>query len=46
MTVVVEPAGTTTVVFAGGLGLPLLMQPDNKAAVTTKAERIFIVCST
>lgn len=46
MTVVVEPAGTTTVVFCGGFGLPLLMQPDNRVAVSAKADKIFIYCST
>jgi hypothetical protein len=45
-TVVVEPGGTTTVVFAGGLGLPLLMQPHSIAEATTSADRIFIVSST
>ena len=42
-TVVAEPGGTTTVVFAGGLGLPLLMQPHSIAEATTSADRIFIV---
>jgi hypothetical protein len=45
-TVVVEPAGTTTVVFAGGFGLPLLMQPHSIAEAITSADRIFIVSST
>lgn len=48
-TVVVEPGGTTTVVFAGGLGLPLLMQPQSIAEAKTSADRIFIFpprCST
>jgi hypothetical protein len=42
ITVVVEPGGTTTVVFAGGFGLPLLMQPQSIAEATTSADRIFI----
>lgn len=41
-TVVVEPGGTTTVVFAGGFGLPLLMQPQSIAEANTSADRIFI----
>ncbi len=41
-TVVVEPGGTTTVVFAGGFGLPLLMQPQSIADANTSADRIFI----
>jgi hypothetical protein len=45
-TVVVEPGGTITVVFAGGFGLPLLMQPHSIAEATTSADRIFIVPST
>jgi hypothetical protein len=43
--VVVEFAGTTTVVLAGGSGLLLLMQPDNKPAVTKSADTIFIIYS-
>jgi len=31
------------VVFAGGFGLPLLMQPHSIAEATTSADRIFIV---
>jgi hypothetical protein len=42
-TVVCEPGGTTTVVFAGGFGLPLLMQPQSIAEANTSADRIFIV---
>jgi hypothetical protein len=42
-TVVCEPGGTTTVVFAGGFGLPLLMQPQSIAEVNTSADKIFIV---
>ena len=45
-TVVCEPGGTITVVFAGGFGLPLLMQPQSIAEATTNADRIFIVTST
>jgi hypothetical protein len=45
-TVVVEFAGTTTVVFAGGFGLPLLMQPPSIAEITISADRIFICSST
>jgi hypothetical protein len=41
-TVVVEFAGTTTVVFAGGFGLPLLMQPHSIAEATTSADKVFI----
>jgi hypothetical protein len=37
-----EPGGTTTVVFAGGFGLPLLMQPQSIAEATTNADRIFM----
>jgi hypothetical protein len=44
--VVVEPWGTTTVVFAGGFGLLLLMQPDSMAAAKTQVARIFIFAST
>jgi hypothetical protein len=39
---VVEFAGTTTVVFAGGFGLPLLMQPHSIAEATTSADKVFI----
>jgi hypothetical protein len=39
---VVEFAGTTTVVFAGGDGLLLLMQPDNSPIEIMSADRIFI----
>jgi hypothetical protein len=42
ITVVLEPGGTTTVVFSGGFGLPLLMQPQSIAEATTSADRIFI----
>jgi len=42
-TVVCEPGGTTTVVFAGGFGLPLLMQPQSIAELNTSADKIFIV---
>jgi hypothetical protein len=42
-TVVCEPGGTTTVVFAGGFGLPLLMQPQRIAEANTSADKIFIV---
>jgi hypothetical protein len=45
-TVVDDPGGTITVVFAGGFGLPLLMQPHSIAEATTSADRIFIVSST
>jgi hypothetical protein len=45
MTVVVEFDGTTTVVLAGGSGLLLLMQPESRPAVTTSADRIFIIYS-
>ena len=41
-TVVEEPGGTTTVVFAGGFGLPLLMQPQSIAEANTSADRIFM----
>jgi hypothetical protein len=41
-TVVVEPGGTTTVVFSGGFGLPLLMQPHSIAEASTSVDRIFI----
>jgi hypothetical protein len=44
--VVVELGGTTTVVFAGGDGLLLLMQPDSITAATKKLDRIFIIAST
>jgi hypothetical protein len=37
-----EPGGTTTVVLAGGFGLPLLMQPQSIAEAITSADRIFI----
>jgi hypothetical protein len=40
-----EPCGTTTVVFAGGEGLLLLIQPLNKQAAKTKLVRIFIIAS-
>jgi hypothetical protein len=42
ITVVLEPGGTITVVFAGGFGLPLLMQPQSIAEAMTSADRIFI----
>jgi len=40
-TVVPDWAGTTTVVFAGGGGLELLMQPASSDAVINKLEMIF-----
>jgi hypothetical protein len=43
--VVDEPGGTTTVVFAGGLGLPLLMQPHSMAEANMSADNIFIAYS-
>jgi hypothetical protein len=44
-TVVVLPGGTTTVVFCGGLGLELLMQPANNPAATMALNNTFIVDS-
>jgi hypothetical protein len=38
-----EPGGTTTVVLAGGFGLPLLMQPQSIAEAITRADRTFII---
>jgi hypothetical protein len=43
--VVVEFAGTTTVVLAGGGGLPLLMQPHSSPAAIVKAVKVFIMSS-
>jgi hypothetical protein len=43
--VVVEFAGTTTVVFAGGGGLPLLMQPHSIPAAIIKVVTVFILSS-
>lgn len=42
-TVVVDPGGTTTVVLAGGFGLPLLMQPHSITETIANADRIFII---
>jgi hypothetical protein len=42
---VVEPAGTTTVVFWGGGGLELLMQPASNPAATIALSSTFIVDS-
>jgi hypothetical protein len=44
-TVVPEFCGTTTVVFAGGGGLELLMQPASRDAVRNKLEIIFTIAS-
>ena len=44
-TVVPEFCGTTTVVFAGGGGLELLMQPASSDAVRNKLEMIFTIAS-
>lgn len=41
-TVVVLPGGTTTVVFAGGAGLELLMHPANIPAAIIKLINAFI----
>ncbi len=41
-TVVVELGGTTTVVFCGGGGLELLMQPANKPAASVAVNNAFI----
>jgi hypothetical protein len=40
---VVEPCGTTTVVFCGGGGLELLMQPAKSPAATMALSNTFIV---
>lgn len=44
-TVVVLPAGTTTVVFAGSGGLELLMHPANIPAAIIALSNTFIVDS-
>ncbi len=44
-TVVVLELGTTTVVFAGGGGLELLMHPASKHALNSKLDMIFIGAS-
>jgi hypothetical protein len=44
-TVVVLPCGTTTVVFAGGFGLELLMQPAKKPAAIRALNKAFMVDS-
>jgi hypothetical protein len=44
-TVVVLPGGTTTVVFAGGSGLELLMHPANIPAAIIALSNTFIVDS-
>jgi hypothetical protein len=43
--VVVLPGGTTTVVFAGGSGLELLMHPANIPAAIIALSNTFIVDS-
>jgi hypothetical protein len=42
-TVVVDPCGTTTVVFCGGGGLELLMQPANNPAARMALNKAFIL---
>jgi hypothetical protein len=44
-TVVVEPCGTTTVVFCGGGGFELLMHPASNPAAAMALNNIFIVDS-
>jgi hypothetical protein len=39
---VAEPGGTTTVVFCGGGGLELLMQPANNPAATIALSNTFM----
>ena len=44
-TVVVEPCGTTTVVFCGGGGLELLMHPASNPAAAMALNSAFIIDS-